>query len=121
MSHPSWVDEKLSHDLPNIRAQGESQQFEFIREFPQQVSDLAKEIAAFATSNTGTILLGVENNGDLIGLEGLEDPTSRDTLLRRLEGICCGAIKPAVIPRVSWAIETFNWLQSGYIGVFSIY
>jgi hypothetical protein len=26
MSNPSWVDEKLSRDLPNIRAQGESQQ-----------------------------------------------------------------------------------------------
>lgn len=64
MNFPPWADEKLSRDLPRIRAKGESQEVEFKREFPQQVSDLAKEVAAFATSNTGTIFLGIDDNGD---------------------------------------------------------
>jgi len=78
---------------------------EFKREFPQQVSDLAKEIAAFATSNTGTILIGVKDNGDLVGIDEGHDGVVRDALLRRLEGICSGSLKPAVTPRVTWAIE----------------
>ena len=105
MTIPEWVDQQLSSDLPNLRAKGEGQNVEFKREFPQQVSDLAKEIAAFATSNTGTILIGVDDNGDLVGLEGLEDSKSRDKLLNRLEGICNGTVKPAVTPRATWAIE----------------
>ena len=63
MNIPPWVDEQLSKDLPLLRAMGESQNLEFKEEMPNQISDLAKEIAAFATSNTGTILLGVEDNG----------------------------------------------------------
>ncbi len=106
MSIPPWADQQLSQDLPEIRARGEGQNMEFKREFPEQVSDLAKEIAAFATSNTGTVLLGVEDNGDIVGLESMEGPQQRDALLRRLEGICNGSIKPAVTPSVSWAIES---------------
>lgn len=105
MNNAQWFDDAFSRDLPTIRAQGEGQEMEFKREFPQQASDLAKEIAAFATSNTGTILLGVEDNGDLVGLVGVDDAEARDTLMRRLEGICSGSIKPAVTPRVTWAIE----------------
>ncbi|MBB3231142.1 AlbA family DNA-binding domain-containing protein [Halomonas stenophila] len=105
MNDAQWFDDAFSRDLPMLRAQGEGQEMEFKREFPQQASDLAKEIAAFATSNTGTILLGVEDNGDLVGLAGVGNAEERDTLLRRLEGICSGSIKPAVTPRVTWAME----------------
>ena len=106
MSIPAWADQQLSQDLPELRARGEGQEIEFKEDFPQQVTDLAKEIAAFATSNTGTILIGVGNDGDLVGLEGMEDAQARDALLRRLEGICSGSIKPAVTPRATWAIES---------------
>lgn len=109
MSIPAWADEQLSHDLPELRARGEGQEIEFKQEFPQQVSDLAKEIAAFATSNTGTLMIGVKDNGDLVGLEacgGAEGVQERDRLLRRLEGICIGSLKPAVTPRIAWAIES---------------
>ena len=102
---PEWVDQQFSNDLPNYRARGEGQDIEFKKEFPEHVSSLAKEIAAFATSNTGTILIGVDDDGDLVGLEGLEDVKARDNLLNRLAGICCGTVKPAVTPRPIWAIE----------------
>lgn len=58
-------------DLNSLRAHlenGESQYIEFKREFPAKVYALAKEIAAFATSNQGIIYLGITNNGEIIGL-----------------------------------------------------
>jgi predicted HTH transcriptional regulator len=87
---PDWADEQLSKDLPVLRAQGEGQQLEYIESFPANTRDLAREIAAFATSNTGTILIGVADSGDLVGVEGAESLEARDSLLRRIEGICRG-------------------------------
>ena len=105
MKNETWIDEQLSKDLPAIRARGEGQEVEFKCEFPQQTTDLAKEIAAFATSNSGLILLGVENSGDLRGLENVATPEQRDALVSRLAGICTGSVKPAVTPRIRWAKE----------------
>jgi predicted HTH transcriptional regulator len=106
MTIPTWADEQLSHDLPVLRARGEGQEIEFKQEFPQQGSDLAKEIAAFATSNAGTLFIGVKDDGDIVGLEGCAQAEVRDGFLKRLEGICGGAVKPAVTPRVAWAVES---------------
>ena len=105
MKNETWIDEQLSRDLPEIRDRGEGQEVEFKREFPQQTTDLGKEIAAFATSNSGQILIGVEDSGDLQGLENVATPEQRDELLRRVSGICTGSVKPAVTPRIRWAKE----------------
>ncbi len=67
MALPDWADTRLSGELAILRSRGEGQNLEFKREFPKQATDLAKEIAAFATSNQGTILLGVSDSGDLVG------------------------------------------------------
>jgi hypothetical protein len=48
---PPWADEQLSKDLPHLRARGENQDLEYMESFPQNMRDLGKEIAAFATSN----------------------------------------------------------------------
>jgi len=105
MKLPIWADEQLSKDLPYLRSQGESQHLEFKKEFPSNAQDLAKEIAAFATSNQGTILIGVSDEGDLVGISGAENPVDRDNLLKRLGGICSGTIKPAIIPFAKFACE----------------
>jgi len=102
---PDWADQQLSADLPILRACGESQELEYKEIFPEHVRDLAKEIAAFATSNTGTILLGVSNSGDLVGLEEVDIASGRDQLLRRLEGICAGTVKPSITPTAKFAVE----------------
>jgi len=106
MKNETWIDEQLSKDLPAIRARGEGQKVEFKRKFPQQTTDLAKEIAAFATSNSGLILLGVEDSGDLRGLENVATPEQRDALVSRVAGICTGSVKPAVTPSILWAKES---------------
>lgn len=101
---PLWIDERLSAELPVLRARGEGQDLEYMEGFPTQARDLAKEIAAFATSNPGVILLGVANNGDLVGLSA-STPEQRDSLVRRIEGICRGTVQPAITPTVAFAVE----------------
>lgn len=105
VSIPEWADAQQSRDLPNLRARGEGQDLEFKKEFPRNTSDLAKEIAAFATTNAGTILIGVDDAGDLVGLPDVGTSLQRDELLSRLQGICRGTVKPAITPVVKWAVE----------------
>lgn len=105
MSVPEWADGQLSSDLPVLRARGEGQDMEYMRCFPTNTRELAKEVAAFATSNQGTILLGVSDGGDLLGLTEATSYDGRDQLLRRLEGICRGTVKPAITPTAKFAVE----------------
>lgn len=102
---PPWADPSLSAELAVLRARGESQDLEYMEYFPVQTTDLAKEIAAFATSNDGLILIGVADNGDLAGLNNAADATARDLLLKRVQGICHGTVKPSITPTTKWAVE----------------
>jgi hypothetical protein len=105
MHIPDWADEQLSKDLKVLRAKGENQDLEYMESFPQNVRELAKEIAAFATSNQGIILIGVSNEGDLIGIDNASTSEGRDNILRRTEGICRGTIKPSITPVAKFVIE----------------
>jgi predicted HTH transcriptional regulator len=67
---------------------------EFKEDFPPQTTDLAKEVAAFATSGGGKMLLGVADNGDLKGLP-TEDGSARDAHVRRAQGIV-SQVRPPV-------------------------
>ena len=102
---PAWADPTLSAELVLLRARGESQELEYISEFPRNVRELTKEIAAFATSNAGVILLGVADNGDLIGLPDALTAEGRDSLLKRLGGLCRGAVKPSITPVAKFGTE----------------
>jgi ATP-dependent DNA helicase RecG len=91
---PPWVDTELSKELPRLRSEGEGQQLEFKREFPPQAHELATEIAAFATSGGGQILLGVADDGTLVGLEA-SSPEAVDKLKLRAQGIIKN-VRPSV-------------------------
>ncbi len=73
--------------------------------FPQNTRELAKEIAAFATSNSGTILIGVSDDGGLKGLS-TTDAAERETFLQRVGGICGGTVKPSITPVAKFAVES---------------
>jgi len=103
---PPWADAALSERLPILRAQGEGPHLEFKEQFPSNVRELGKEIAAFATSGGGTILVGVSDAGDLVGVPAASTPEGRDNLTQRLAGICSGTVKPAITPSVTFAIES---------------
>jgi ATP-dependent DNA helicase RecG len=100
-----WADCEASLQVPILRAQGEGQALEYMKEFPANTRELAKEVAAFATSNAGTILIGVDNSGDCIGLSNVENAAERDSLFRRVEGICHGTVKPSITPTARFAQE----------------
>jgi ATP-dependent DNA helicase RecG len=95
---PAWADIELSRDLLEIAAAGEHQNLEMKERFPVTTRDLAKEIAAFATSNTGIILLGVSDNGEIIGLRDCTTKDGRAQLIQRIEGICANVVKPTITP-----------------------
>jgi hypothetical protein len=105
MAIPEWADAQLSKDLPVLRSRGENQDLEYKSEFPPNARDIGKEIAAFATSNNGTILVGVSNDGDLVGVDSALKSEGRDELLRRVEGICRGTVKPSITPTARFAVE----------------
>lgn len=105
MTIPEWADAQLSKDLPVLRSRGENQDLEYKSEFPQNARDIGKEIAAFATSNNGTILVGVSDDGGLVGIDTALKNEGRDEILRRVEGICRGTIKPAITPTARFAFE----------------
>lgn len=103
---PDWADAQLSRELPVLRARGEGQDIEYMEAFPQNTRELAKEIAAFATSNSGTILIGVSDNGDLAGISDTDTAKGRDALLQRTGGICRGTVKPSITPVAKFAVES---------------
>ena len=105
MSEPLWIDQALSKELPLLRDRGEGQHLEFMARYPKNGHELSKEIAAFASSNPGTILIGVEDDGTLAGLDDVDTPEGRDHLCQRIEGVCSGNVRPAITPVVKFAKE----------------
>ena len=105
MAGPIWIDEGLSKELPLLRDRGEGQHLEFMACYPKNGHQLSREIAAFASSNPGTILIGVSDDGSLAGLEDVDTSEGRDHLCRRIEGVCSGNVRPAITPVVKFAKE----------------
>lgn len=90
---------------PELRekiAGGESQALEFKERLPPQMRDLAKELAAFATSNDGELIVGVTDGGGIIGLGDLSDLKKREELRSRVIGTCTHSIRPPVTPTVEF-------------------
>lgn len=105
MSNPSWIDQELSKELPVLRDGGEGQHVEFKESYPSNGNDLSREIAAFASSNPGKVLVGISDDGGLVGLPELVTAEGRDRLCRRIEGLCTNNVRPAITPIIKFAEE----------------
>lgn len=105
MPQGEWIDSALSSELPVLRDRGEGQHLEFMVQYPTNGHELSKEIAAFASSNAGMILIGVDDDGSLVGLDEIETAKKRDTLCRRIEGLCTASVKPSITPVVNFVQE----------------
>lgn len=105
MVGPEWIDEALSRDLPVLRNRGEGQYLEFMDRYPENGHELSREVAAFASSNAGVIVIGVADDGALVGLHGVDTPGGRDRLCRRIEGVCSSNVRPAITPVVKFGKE----------------
>lgn len=96
--------------LSQLIAGGESQTLEFKEQLPQQMRDLAKEFAAFATSNDGLVLVGVSDGGTVVGLDDLGDLKKRDELRGRVIGTCTNTVKPPIMPSVEFVEIDGRWI-----------
>ena len=84
-------------DLIELIRNGEDSTLEFKRDDIQNY-DLAKELVAFLNLEGGTVLLGVEDDGQISG-------TSRERLEEWVAELCRVKIEPPVVPLLSWARE----------------
>lgn len=93
-------------ELLGLIAQGENSSVEFKRDGIKN-SDLAKELVAFANLHGGCVLLGVEDDGDVSGLnsdreDAETDGAERLRSYRKTEewvaGTCRDKMRPEVIP-----------------------
>lgn len=101
---PLWSDSRLSTELPEIRAAGEGPKIEFKERFPEHVQRLAHELAAFGTSGGGTLFIGINDGGDLVGVEA-PGGDARDDLVERAQGIV-GTIRPSLHVNIAFAVES---------------
>jgi hypothetical protein len=87
--------ERLKKDIEN----GESQEIEFMEDFPSNVHEIAREIAAFATSNPGTIYMGIADNKRITGICSIREyrkTEDKDLILNRLAGIAQKTVRPPI-------------------------
>lgn len=83
----------------------EGQDIEFMEDLPEQTHDIAKEIAAFATSNPATIYLGVGEDRTICGVSAIKldgKIKGKDSILNRLAGICQKSVKPAIVTPIEF-------------------
>ena len=71
---------------------GEDSTTEFKREMPPQRNSLADEIAAFANTQGGIMLIGIDDNREIVGIE----PQNLDNVEKTIVEVCEDSIEPAV-------------------------
>ncbi len=97
-----WADAALSTELEAIAAASESSTVEFKVAMPDHGGKLAKEMAAFATSGTGRIFIGIDDDGTIVGLSDAISPEGRLKLRNRIEGLAA-TVKPVIHPALRFA------------------
>ena len=85
--------------IAEAQRRGEGQEIEFKQAKPDK-NKLAKEIAAFATSNAGRIFLGITDKGQVVGLE-----VDQGKLREWIENICSNNVRPPITA----GIEFVEW------------
>ena len=74
---------------------GEGWHIEFKECMPDQARDLAIEVAALSSQGGGgTIFLGVRDNGDILGIGGVETVKDRDQWRHRIAQIATRVVQP---------------------------
>ena len=72
---------KSKHYIQNLIEDGEHEQ----QDFKYKISDarkIARSISAFANNRGGSLLIGVKDNGKVVGIEDVHDRTSCRNVLQ---------------------------------------
>lgn len=83
-----------TEELEILIKQGEGYNIEFKRAIPSKASDLADEICAFANAAGGTVIIGIEDNGNTVGV------TMDNTMRSRLQNVL-----NTIEPRIEVAVQ----------------
>lgn len=100
---PKWADVTLSANLPKAREAGEGSAAEFKERIPDQAHRLAQALAALGTSGGGIVYIGINDNGELIGVDA-PDGDRRDALMERARGIIA-TVRPNLRADILFAVE----------------
>lgn len=80
-------------ELRHLIDQGEGPKTEFKANFPEQSHKLAKEMVAFANSGGGILLLGVQDDGSIIGVA---EPSRAEERLANIARSCKPPLWPII-------------------------
>ncbi len=72
-------------NIKNLVLMGEGERLEFKQELPKNRVELAETIVAFANNRGGIILLGVDDNGRIVGVSNMK---SKDTIYNIVRSYC---------------------------------
>jgi predicted HTH transcriptional regulator len=95
-------------ELLELISNGESSSLEFKRKISSN-DKIAKEIAAFANTKGGLLLIGVDDNGKIIGVE------SEKSTIDLIEQICGFHIEPEITPEIEIIQVNRNDVVAVYI------
>lgn len=91
--NPATLSEMNYLDVKNLAQTGEGTYLEFKRTIPS-AEKIAREIAAFANTSGGTLLVGVDDDKSLIGVEGYQE---EEYLLNKAALTLCQPMVPISI------------------------
>lgn len=83
-------------DINSLISRGEGISMEFKEKLPDPPKKLAHEMAAFANGQGGMILIGVQDNGVIVGLD---DP---DRVMRDVANLARDVVRPAIRPEIRY-------------------
>jgi len=100
--------ESSPESIEQLIRSGENKQVEFKQVIPKNWSEFAETAVSMSNGNGGTILLGVDDNGQVVGVQ---DPKVSDSIHDALRNLC----EPAIEPKIEMQI-----LREKTIGVIQI-
>jgi len=107
-----WQHRPQPASLEEALKDGESQSIEF--KGGHADVPLQRVIAAFANTNSGTIFLGVDDSGAVVGIDG-DSPKKKDEALQRIRNITTQAIKPAISVSVDFILHQGRTLMRIFV------